>query len=218
MSDTTPVPDGSNGKAPEAIKPVDDRGVPWENRAKEFERKFAETQGKLEQVTAYLQNMEAERNRHRGPTEDEVRTAKLQELAKDPESFVEQAVEQRLVKQEVVSAAEWVRSQEDYKPEIEVELVRIMQEHNLGGRPLQKAKTAMKILQMEKPDLFPKSKQVRDRELNQYRSEGQGRVAPPAPTESKDELLQKLAKARNSREQAELLNKITYLDRIKRSR
>ena len=205
MADEKDVKPASS-PGPEVKDPVDEKGVPLKNRLAEYERKLGE-------LTAKYDALKSVKEPEKTPTVDEQtaeRQRKIAAFAEDPDRYIEALVEARDVQREADKAVSWVKSQEGYKPEYEVELLKTIRENGLMGRPLKRVEVAWQLFKLNNPDKFSdrsNKDEARDRELERYRAAGVGRPVGATPSsEKKTELLAKLRKTTNVNDQADILS------------
>lgn len=103
---------------PEPVK-VDEKGVPLENRVKEYERKLEASTKQLEDTNreiAELREFRAKMEAERKPVVDQqaIKKQKLEEFVGDPEAFIEQRVQERYFRDKQHQAEEWIRAQPGY--------------------------------------------------------------------------------------------------------
>jgi hypothetical protein len=216
MADDVKAGEDTGAPSPDEVRSdfeKDERGVSWENRAREYERKYGELAQKMEQVEQYLTQKEQESTRSNSPNaEEEAKRLQLQNLASDPEAYVQQRIQAEMYKAEAARAAEWVRSQEGFKPEHEKGILETIQKYSLGGPPMQKAELAWRLFKMDASKTSPnrsKQEESRDKEVRKYQVEGPGRVGPAPKSDARKELLDKLKNAKSRTEKAMLLGQIT---------
>lgn len=174
---------------PTAETGKDERGVPWEQRAKEFERKFNEAKAEAETLKASrVEEPKVE-------TQEELRK-RLEDFATDPDGYIERVYEGRKRKEEFSNVIPFLKSQEGYTSEDNVRLVQIEKDYDLqSSSPLARARAAWDILQKEKLAVEVgklRSNSGREAELKSG-PEGSGRSAPQSNTPKRAELLAQLA-------------------------
>src|SRR5579863_5448166 len=137
--------------APQAGSDLFDKnGVPWKNRTKEAERKAEKYKEKVASLEARMAALEGKVVNPQPPTvaaapqpavdpkameAEAKRLQDIQALALDPKGFVRQEMLVAAIQTQAAQAQQWIRSQEDYKPEIEQELARVIAEHGLNSLP-----------------------------------------------------------------------------------
>lgn len=223
MAEQTQSGSGVNDPSKSSEKPsgsVDERGVSWENRAKEFERKFAESQKKNEDLAKAVQSLETkmvELVEKTSPPEPQnkqelTRQERLQNLASDPDSFVDRKIHEALYKIELERAAGWLRSQEGYKSEYDAGIGETVKKYGLSGTPKQNAETAWRLFKLDNPDMFPalRSTQTdnRDQDIRKYQVSGPGRPGPIEHSDKRKELLKQLVSTKNPYEKARIMGEI----------
>jgi len=191
----------------------DDKGVLWENRAKEYERKLGELSGRYEKLETYVsENVKPvvpEPN-----VAEEARLAKLEALAADPQGYIDQQVAVQLNKQKIETSVTWLEAQKEYKPEFKEGVRQIIRNNGMSGDPMKVVDTAWKLYKMDNPDKFEneRSSQVdsREQDVNQYRTAGPGRIGAVKQTDARKELLKELSKAQGKSlsAQAEIMRQI----------
>lgn len=191
---------------------VDERGVPWENRAREFERKFNELAPKLEALQSQMVELVEKANPTPVNNAEEARMSKLQALAQDPEGYVQQKINAALRQKEAEDAAKWLRSQKDYRSEFDEEIGKVVRKYALSGQPQSNAEAAWRLFRLDNPDKFPQDKtrqeDSRERDIRQYQTVGPGRVGPIEQTDKRKELLKQLGAATGPFEKARILGEL----------
>ena len=209
--------DGEEEKKEEEIPPkekedVDESGVSWKNRAKEYERKLEATTVRLEALESKV-NTEPEK-----PVEDKSDKLDAEELVKmfvkDPMGFVRDITtdvfNEREKSQAQSKAVDWIQAHKEYTPDDGPRILDIVKEYNLMGLPpMERAKSTMKILMAEKAakgevEKSKKDIKERDRVLTENQTEGVGRKGPSASSMSRKQILEKISKTENQRELADL--------------
>lgn len=176
---------------------VDAKGVPWENRAKEFERKYEEMRSKNEEFEARMARLESPKVDATHEDQAAVGREKLQEFVSDPDAYLERRLLEREFQREIPQAESWLRTQPDFSKEDESRVAQIIRENGLSQpSPMLRAKAAYKLLKAEKleRDFVDRTRQ------NQAQGamlEGTGRSTPKQDGPTRDELLKQLAKADN---------------------
>lgn len=190
---------------------VDENGVPWKNRAKEYERKLREQEERLSALESKSAVSAPEKDEEE-PVDSE---SLVKEFVKNPLAFIrsvsEDVLSERERAQEQKQAVNWIESQRDYDEKDAPRIVEIVREFDLGGLPpMQRAATTMKILRKEKA-MAEESKKLqtgasnRTRELAEEGTEGPGRRSPGEKPQSRASILDMLSKTNNPREQARLV-------------
>ena len=205
--------DGSPTVVTEATD-KDEKGVPWKNRAQEFQRKYEETQKELEKVKSAPPETKA----LEAPNEDEQREkrkARLYDFVEDPDKYIEGRIAEREIKREMPAAEAWVRSQEGFAVEDEAHIMRIIREHGLNqNSPMLRAKSAWQILKAEKLEReFSQGKADKSREdrVSRTTPDSASRSAATRTGPKRAEIIAQLkqaADAGDSRKQADLLNQL----------
>ena len=159
---------------------IDGKGVPWENRAKEFERKLLETQERLQEMEEA--SARAENEGLNVPKSEEVlkkeQLDKLNKFVEDPDAYIENKLAKREYERQLSVAREWIQGQSGITEEDKRELIRIERDYSLTGPPSNVAKSAYKILQNEKASKEVqelKAQFARETSLSQTKTEGSGK-------------------------------------------
>lgn len=126
----------------------DEKGVPWKNRAAEFQRKLEDSQKEIENLRSRATEAKTT------PSESDVAEAKKQEIVRmvemGPDAYFEQKRTEWEWKKEFPQAEDWLRTQgmtEDERPLIR----KIIEDHGISApSPMLRAKAAWKILRAEK--------------------------------------------------------------------
>ena len=107
----------------------DEKGVPYRNRYKELERKTNEKIKSLEdQFEAIRQSMsEAEEEDASDENDNDVKK-QLSNLATDPEKYISERVEKRMLQFEANRAVEWLESQEGFDGESKKRILELTKE------------------------------------------------------------------------------------------
>lgn len=177
---------------------ADAKGVPWENRAKEFERKYEEQRLEFEDMKARMANLETPVRETSKEDEAAEGREKLQQLVKDPDAYIERRLMERELQRELPAAESWVRSQPDFMKEDEIRLAQIIKEHGLSQpSPMLRAKSAYRILKAEKLEREFVDK-TRQSNVQGAMLEGSGRAAPKKDGPSRNDLLNQLRDAEKS--------------------
>ena len=175
----------SSKEVTEVKEAVDETGVPYKNRIKELERKLKEK----EEMLASLEIEEE--------PEEKVNTAQLtkQELSRlveDPKKYISDRYAELKFQEEIPKATAWLGSRKGYTSNDDVEIVRLIREHNLQNSfPMKRAVTSWKLLQQERSE----SSNVDSERVSRISStspEGSGRTVPLKTGPSKQELLKQL--------------------------
>lgn len=195
------------GSDPQTPKPeVDDKGVSWENRAKEMERKLKAAEARANELAQKVETTKPQ------PSVDERKAAverRLMEFVEDPDNYLERHYQERKFRDELPEAEQWLRTQEGYSPEDDSRIGAIIQEHGLNQpSPKLRAKAAWKILKAEKLEREFSDKKREDR-VSKSAPDGNGRSTPTnSGKPSRADLLKDLRKSRNAQEQAAILGKL----------
>jgi len=195
------------------VSAVDDKGVPWMNRAKEMERKYGELESRSKELEAKLNGVIgklAETGVNVLDHSDEARKReRLTTFASDPDAFTDSKIEEAMFRLEGREAADWLQAQEGWKPEYGTEIGRIIQEEGLFSRPLKRAKTAWSLLKDSHPDFVRAREEARAKELSRYQVSGPGRSAPVPESQEEQDLLKALKSTGNIMEQSKLIAKLS---------
>ena len=170
----------------------DERGVPWEQRAKEYERKFNELRGEVDALKARPEPVPEPK-----VDQEEAVKQELVRLAQNPRGYIQEVLTETDFKKELPKAESWIKTQEGYSSSDDSEIARVIKEHHINSpSPMVRAQTAWKLLQSEKL-----SKELASLRSNQERESGQ-RSAPDnsgrsaqTQTPKRSELLAKLRDA-----------------------
>lgn len=201
------MPEENEGVKPDSSSPaesVDEKGVPWKNRAMEQERKNADAQLRLEEYESRLAELEETASKTKAgsaqPTPDQV-NAKLGEFVKDPDAYIDRKVKEREFQDQLLKVVPWLKNQEGFVEEDKLRLLQIEREHSLGGAPLQVAKTAWSLLQTEKLAAKLKSLSAdtsREKTLSETQIEGTGKSVPSTEGKlTRKDVLAKMANTQN---------------------
>ena len=195
---------------------TDDKGVPWENRAKEFERKLSDAQ-------ARLQELETRRSEPAPAPADEEKAAemkkqKILEFVEDPEGYIERRLVEREWRREEPQAVDWLKTQgmtDEDKPRIS----QIIKEHGISApSPMARAKAAWKILRSETLEKEFSSKEAdRKREDSVTRSmpDGSSRSTPTKTGPKRAELVAQLRDASRSGDMQKEIQLINLLEDVR---
>jgi len=184
---------------------VDDKGVPWENRAKENERKLEAAQKEIDALKARVSSIPEPRYEEPSPEViQEEKKKRLMEFVEDPDGYIERQITQKEHRKEVPLAQQWLKTQPQYSPEDDSRIVQIIQERELFNQsPMKRAQTAYEILKAEKLEReFSKYKQDSSREtsLGQAMGEGTGRSVKKENAPRRSDLLKELAQAEKAQD------------------
>lgn len=197
---------------------VDERGVSWENVAREYERKFKEVSERQAQMEQYLAS---QRQPSAEESAEDVRMKVLQQFATDPDGFVQTQVKRAMYAEQTTKALEWVKSQEGYQPDDDKALASIIREYGLNAPPLKKAEAAWNLFRNMNPQRFQKKVEQadnRDKELQRFQVAGPGRVGPIHQSDERKAILNKMLNAGSDRERASLLGALDELSAKERSK
>lgn len=193
----------SSGTTNVANSAVDEKGVPWENRAKEFERKLQDLQAKYEELQSTSEEVPTPVE---SPTKEQLEEMTKQELLEfvrvGPKAFFDKVLSEKSYKEQLPQAGDWIKNQSGYIEEDQARLIQIEREHNLTGMPLSVAKTAWKILQAEKLEKefqALRSNQTREDTVSNQKTEGTGKSIPAGTGKLKrSDVIKLLAEAQKS--------------------
>jgi len=187
----------NTGAPPDAVsgqeKEKDERGVSWENRAKEYERKLEETRREMEELKARIPGNGTNGQDSRQEDSAEAKKNKILDFVNDPDAYIEQQVRLREAKRELPQAAQWLRSQDGFKSEDEQRIAAVIQEYGLiDPSPMVRAKAAWRILQgekLEKELAAGRSGKAREESIMRASPDGTARTSPSKQQKSRKELL-----------------------------
>ena len=184
-------------------KDVDEKGVPWQNRLKELERKFqdkyekelAETRRELNEIKSSRQTRTEE------PKPEDQAKNDLMEFVKNPKGYVQNAWREAEFQREIPAAENWIRQQKGYSPDQEARIMQIIAENKLNTpfhTPMERARTAWNLLEAEmiRKKLTEKTdEQIREEKAHREALEGSGKSASKEKPVTRNDVLRKLADA-----------------------
>lgn len=167
-------------------------GVPWENRAKEYERKYNDLLTRLDDIEAKVTSDSKEEKVSKGSGTD-VKQEKIAKFVDDPDIYIRNLMMQREIEKEKPEAIAWLHSQTGYDlSKDDFEITRVIKERNLSGSPKSVAKTAWDVVYKEKLENELKAyKEGRNLDVKST-PEGLGKSVPHNTGASRAEMLQKL--------------------------
>lgn len=174
---------------------VDERGVPYQNRIRELERKLKEAEERLRLSEEPESDPEPEKAPSGGFSND------LNELVRNPKEYIQKALAEQRFQEEIPEAQKWLNAQTGYTSADDAELVRIMRESGLQTSslfPLKRAQTAWRILKAERLEQeknTSKNDDVRTSKIRSTSPEGSGRVVPVKTGPSREEAMKNLEQA-----------------------
>lgn len=189
----------------EGTQPVpekDNRGVSWENRAKEMERKYAELHAKVEAMNQPKPNPD-------DPAKQKERV--IMEFVEDPHGFVDREIQKRKHSEELPEAESWLRSQPHYASTDDARIGEIIRENQLlHPSPKMRAKAAYNILKAEKLEREFADKK-RESDVTKSSPDGSARSAPVKTEVTRRDLIKQLDLAQrrgDSNESYRILSKL----------
>lgn len=204
--DEKPVTDP---KADPAKPETDPRGVPWENRAKELERK----------LNAAVAEIETLKNPAKPSSVDDRQKEKeriIMEFVEDPQGFISREHQRLKFQEELPQAESWLKSQPNFSEADTQRLGEIIRENGImAPSPMLRARAAYKILAAEKIEREFQDKQ---------RQEKVKSTSPDAPQRSantvdnkpkKAELVEQLRKAQIKGDMNESTRLILALEKVR---
>lgn len=197
--DVKPVGDSSNTG-------VDENGVPWQNRAKENERK-------LQEALTRVNDLESKLSKSADPKEAQAEiNEKLVAFTRDPDAYIERKHQESEYKRQISDVVPWLEKQQGFTQEDKTRLVAIEKEHGLNGMPLDVAKSAWRIRQAEKfeQELSKlKSETTRDTRLSETRTEGTGKTSSDGSTKlTRADILKKMSETENWNDYAKYVDQL----------
>lgn len=190
---------------------VDEKGVPWENRAKESERKLAEAMKRLEDLEA----SKTERTDTR-VGESELTQEELRRLVQNPRKYISDLYAEENFRRETPKALEWLKSQEGYE-DGDLKLVQqTISEYGISdASAMKRAEAAWKIVsraKLEKQLASLKADGQREREASAGRTEGKGKSETKTTTLKRSDLIKQLAEAQRKSDMNETVKIIDLLE------
>jgi len=194
----------------------DDKGVPWENRAKEFERKHAELLKENEALKAQIDAAPMESGGEDdgdGKTDQEETKKKLLEFVSDPDSYIESILLSRQAKRELPQAVAWLKEQSGYTPDDNARIAQVISEYGINHpSPLVRAKAAWQFIRSERLEKEAADKAAdgkREKDASKTMPEGVGKSQAKGTGPKRADLLKQLAAAENRgdwQQSSELIN------------
>lgn len=197
----------------------DEKGVPWENRAKEAQRKYDEAMSRLNDLESRMNQSKA------GETSPEEtakqREARLQEFVSDPDSYIERKITERRLQEEYPRALAWIKEQKGFNADQDmVQITRIIKDYGLETNPsfMSRARAAWDILKaqkLEKEFTDLTSDRTREQALGKGRPEGAGKAVPPQTAPKRSEVLAKLHEAQKRGDYMKSAEYISMLEDVR---
>lgn len=190
----------------EDVKEVDNKGVPLENRFKEYERKIEEKfEARLEQQRKEINELKNQRQFERTAPSNFIEKndpqKKLEKFIEDPDAYIDQRDYQRDFQRQVPQAESWLKTQKGYTPEARARVDALIYEHKLNTpnhMPMERAQIAWKLVEseMRAKEYESQSDELkREAAIKSSGGEGKGKNAPKDSVDKHQELIKRLAKA-----------------------
>ncbi len=187
-----PVTDGA--PAAPAKTDVDAKGVSWENRAKEMERKYRDLEAK---VNAPAPQPESRDDRAKGNEQ------LLQDFVANPVEVMDRHYQMRKFQDELPVAENWLKTQDYFSPEDQDRLGQIIRENGFTQpSPMARARAAYAILKGEKLEREFSDKKREDK-ISKTAPDSGGKTAPVDGKPNRNDVLKLLAKAQAKRDHHE---------------
>lgn len=185
---------------------VDERGVPLINKVKELDRKFADKERELAQVRQELAEFKAAIKEPETETKDP--KEKLMEFVQDPDAWYlkkraaeDQEKFQREFQNQIPEAEKWIKDQKGYSQDDDARIFQIITENKLNTPhhlPMERAKTAWKILNAEKreKEMSTMTEETRrETVVRKTSADGGGKSTQKTDGPTRAELIRKLSEA-----------------------
>ena len=191
---------------------ADEKGVPWENRAKEMERKHGEAIKRIQELEARVSQPATE------PAAEEVAEAKKQKIAEfveDPDAYIDRKVQEREFKRRLPEAISWLKSQSGFGEGDDVVVDRVIHENGLvHPDPMLRAKAAWGILKAERLEREFSEGQRRDR-ISSSMPEGSGRSVQKQDAPKRADLISQLKTAQKQGDHQGTLRLLSQLEDVR---
>lgn len=200
---------------------VDSRGVPLENKVAELERKLNEKYEKeLAETRKELNEMKSRWAQETQPeaSGDEVVKAELTDFVRQPKDYLKRTLWEMEVEKQKPEAENWLRTRPGYKSEFDTEIIQIIAENQLGGMPMNRAKTAWEIFSARKKlqEISSKEDETKRQEsVTKTGGEGTGASISKERQITRNDVLKKLAEAESTGDIDASIKYISMLEDIR---
>ncbi len=168
--------------APAAASEKDERGVSWENRAKEYERKMKELETKVNQMAAPKE-----------PAVPEDTQKLLGDFVSDPAKFLDNHYQQRRYQEDLPKAEKWLSEQPHFQDWEKAKA--LIREHRIDfSDPIRGARTVSDLMKKESLER-EFSEKKRETTVNKSGPDGGSRSTPVATKTTRRDLIKQLQKA-----------------------